>query len=238
MNNEQRLLILRLSQSNMNEYGDEVVSNPTTAEGWKEIAASYSSRWNFHHVLGALDGKHIRIRCPANGGSKFCNCKGYHSIVLLALVDANHRFTWVQVGAPVAASDAQLWNESTLRDAVFANSIDISQQEPLPVLKRPVPYFIIGDNAFAHNEWMMKSFAAAPLEQDEWVFNHRLSHGRRCVENAFGILANRWGCLLTTLHQEPQNVEIMVNARIKLPNMLRTAGTDNAGVGIRNSPHL
>ena len=180
MNNEQRLLMLRLSQSNMNEYGDEVVSNPTTAEGWKEIAASYSSRWNFHHVLGALDGKHIRIRCPA----KFCNCKGYHLIVLLALVDANHRLTWVQVGAPVVASDAQLWNESTLRDAVFANSIDISQQEPLKGLERPVPYFIIGDNAFAFNELMMKSFAAAPLEQDEWVFNYRLSHSRRCVENA------------------------------------------------------
>ena len=96
MNNEQRLLMLILSQSNINEYGDEVVSNPTTAEGWKEIAASYSSQWNFHHVLGALDGKHIRIQCPANGGSQFCNYKRYHSIVLLALNDANHRFMWVQ----------------------------------------------------------------------------------------------------------------------------------------------
>ena len=57
----------------MNEYGDEVVSNPTTAEGWKEIAASDSSRWDFHPVLGALDCKHIRIRCPANGGSQFYN---------------------------------------------------------------------------------------------------------------------------------------------------------------------
>ena len=63
--------------------------NPTTAEGRKEIAASYSSRWNFHHVLGALDGKHIRIRCPANVGSQFYNYKGYHSIMLLALVYAS-----------------------------------------------------------------------------------------------------------------------------------------------------
>ena len=118
MNNEQRLHMLRLSQSNMNEYGDEVVSNPTTAEGWKEIAASYSSRWNFHYVLGALDGKHIRIRCPANGGSQFLNFKGYHSIVLLARRS-------------------------------LSNSIDISQQEPLPGDERPIPYFIIGDNAFA-----------------------------------------------------------------------------------------
>ena len=74
-------------------------SNPTTAEVWKKIAASYSSRWSFHHVIGALDGKPIHIRCPANGGSKFYNYKEYHSIVLHALVDANYRFTWVQVGA-------------------------------------------------------------------------------------------------------------------------------------------
>ena len=119
------ILVQDVCQANWDEYGDEVVSNPTTAEGWKEIAASYSSRWNFHHVLGALDGKHIRIRCPANRGSQFYNYERYHSIVLLAHVDANYRFTWVQFGAPGAASDAQLWNELTLRDAVKTNSIDI-----------------------------------------------------------------------------------------------------------------
>ena len=137
----------------------------------------------FHHVPGALDGKHIRIQCHANGGSKFYNYKGYHSIVLLALVDANYRFTWVQVGAQGAASDAQLWNESTLRDAVITNSINIPQQEPMPGDDRPVPYFIIADNVFAINEWMIKPFAAGPLEQDERVFNHRLYRARRCVEN-------------------------------------------------------
>ncbi len=100
------LIVRDVCQAIWDEYGDEVVTNPTTAEGWKEVAAGYSSRWNFHHVLGALDGKHIRIWCPGHGGSQFCNYNGYHSIVLLALVDANYRFTWAQVGAPGAASDA------------------------------------------------------------------------------------------------------------------------------------
>ena len=67
------ILVREVCQVIWDEYGDEVVSNPTTAEGWKEIAASYSSQWNFHHVLGAWDGKHIRIRCPANGESQFYN---------------------------------------------------------------------------------------------------------------------------------------------------------------------
>ena len=34
---------------------------------------------------------------------------------------------------------------------------------------------------------------------------------------------------VTTLRQEPQNVEIMVNACTTLHNMLRTAGADDAG---------
>ena len=206
-----------------------MVSKPTTAEGWKEIAASFSSRWNFHHVLGALDGKRIRIPCPANGGSQFYNYKGHHSIVPLALVGTHYRFTWVQVRALGAAFDAQLWNESTLRDAVVTNSINIPQQEPLPGDNRSIPYFIIGDNAFALNGRMMKPFAAAPLEQDERVFNYRLCRARRC---AFGILANRWGCLLTTLQQEPQNIEIMVIACITIGSILRTKGADDAGCWI------
>ena len=75
----------------------------------------------------------------------------------------------------------------------------------------------------------MKLFAAAPLEQDERVFNYRISRARRCVKNAFGLLANRWGYLLTTFRQEPQNVEIMVNACITLQYMLRMVGADDAG---------
>ena len=80
------------------------------------------------------------------------------TIVLLALVVANCRFTWVQVGAPGTASDAQLWNESTLRDAFITNFIDIPQQEPLTGEDRPIPHFIIGDNAFAlNNGWWSRS---------------------------------------------------------------------------------
>ncbi|XP_041351138.1 uncharacterized protein LOC121370102 [Gigantopelta aegis] len=55
------------------EYADEVLAIPTTIQGWLDIADIFSRRWNFHHCLGATDGKHIAIRCPSRGRSTYYN---------------------------------------------------------------------------------------------------------------------------------------------------------------------
>ena len=46
-----------------------VTKCPRTSDDWKQFAAKVSSRWNFHHTLGTIDGKHVAIRCPKNDGS-------------------------------------------------------------------------------------------------------------------------------------------------------------------------
>ena len=109
-----------------------------------------------------------------------CSKRLHHPLVESKYVVPDYE---IRYGPVVTWKRFLLWNETTLRDTVITNSIDIPQQEPLPGDDRPIPYFIIGDNVIALNEWMMKPFAAAPLEQDERVFNHRLSRARRCVEN-------------------------------------------------------
>jgi hypothetical protein len=77
----------------------EVMICPTTPEEWRLVSDGFSSKWNFHNTIGALDGKHVAIRCPANGGSLFFNYKGFHSIILMALVDADYKFLYVDLGA-------------------------------------------------------------------------------------------------------------------------------------------
>ena len=59
------------------------------------------------------------------------------------------------------------------------------------------------------------------MHREERIFNYRLSRARRIVENAFGILTNRFGCLLTTLKQEPDTVTSIVLACICLHNLMR-----------------
>ncbi|XP_041369700.1 protein ALP1-like [Gigantopelta aegis] len=171
--------------------------------------------------MGALDGKHIRIRCPSNAGSLYYNYKGYHSIVLMALVDADYKFLWVSCGANGFVSDAQLWNQCELKKAIEDKQIGFPDAEPLPGDDQDTPYFLVGDDAFAPKTWMMKPFLRRNMANDERIFNYRLSRARRVTENAFGILANRFMCLLTTLRQKPDTVVAMVMACCSLHNIMR-----------------
>ena len=67
------------------------------------------------HVVGALGGKHIAMKKPKKSGSKYFNYKGYFSLVLLSLVNAEYKFLWVNVGVSGSSSDTQTFNHSKLR---------------------------------------------------------------------------------------------------------------------------
>jgi len=77
----------------------------------------FHSRWNFERALGAIDGKHIHIQNPGEG-SLFFNYKKYFSVILLALVDADYRFMFIDVGAEGSCSDAGIFRECGLMNVI------------------------------------------------------------------------------------------------------------------------
>lgn len=68
-------------------------------EEWQDIQVGFHSRWNFPSCCGAIDGKHITIQAPPNCGSEYYNYKGTNSIVLMAVVDHDYCFRYVDIGS-------------------------------------------------------------------------------------------------------------------------------------------
>lgn len=72
-----------------------------TKQEFISIAEDFFKKWNFPNVLGCLDCKHIRIRCPNRTGSLFYNYKDFFSIV-----DANSKFIGLDIGSFGREGDA------------------------------------------------------------------------------------------------------------------------------------
>eukprot|EP00745_Piridium_sociabile_P007382 TRINITY_DN147986_c2_g1_i4.p1 TRINITY_DN147986_c2_g1~~TRINITY_DN147986_c2_g1_i4.p1 ORF type:complete len:158 (-),score=40.05 TRINITY_DN147986_c2_g1_i4:28-501(-) len=58
------------------------------------------------------------------------------------------------------------------------------------------------------------------MEPRELIFNYRLSRARRVVENAFGILAQRFRVMLRTCELKPHNVKEVMKCCLTLHNVL------------------
>jgi len=83
-------------------------------------------------------------------------------------------------------------------------------------------YVLSGDDAFALRKYMMKPFGHRGLSHDERIYNYRLSRARRVVENAFGILANRFQVLMSTMQHKPGTIRMIVTTCMLLHNLMRT----------------
>ena len=172
---------------------------PTTEQEWREIAENYAQRWNFPNCIGALNGKHILIKPPGESGSFYYNYKHTFSIVLLALVDADYKFIYVDIGTNGRVSDGGVFKQSTLGKALENSELSIPQPSPLQRYGVPMPYIIVADDAFPLKENIMKPYSFGGLTKEQRIFNYRLSRAGRIVENAFGILSNRFRIFMTPM---------------------------------------
>lgn len=205
----------------------EYLTVPSTQQDWKKIAADFERLWNLPHCIGAIDGKHVAMKCPLKSGSLYYNYKGWFSIILLAVCDARYSFTLVDIGSYGSSNDSGVFSNSNMGHALEGGQMSIPSAEPIDGLpNNAVPYFLVGDEAFALKQWMLRPYSGRDLPEDLRIFNYRLSRARRVIENVFGILAARWQVFHRPIQASVETTEYMVKAAVCLHNYLRQ--TNNA----------
>lgn len=182
---------------------------PKTTEEWTNISRVFGNRWNFPGCCGALDGKHINIQQPIDSGSDFFNYKGYFSTVLLALVDGNYCFTYIDVGSQGRLNDASIFSNSILKKKLEDGTLNF-----------PSWGVILGDEAFPLKQYLKPYSRRLRLTAEENFFNYRLSRARRIVESAFGIMVSKFRIYRTPIYLCPDKVDNIVKATCALHNWL------------------
>ena len=188
---------------------------------WKKVAEDFETKWNYPNCVGALDGKHVMLQKPPKSGSSHFNYKHTFSVVLMALVDADYRFIYVNVGAQGRMSDAGVFANSRLSKLMERNKLNLPAPRQL-TNDFTCPYMVVGDEAFPLRENLMKPYHRTGLVNKEIIFNYRLSCARRVVENAFGILANGFRIFRAPIPLKVSSVKKVVLAATALHNYLRT----------------
>lgn len=85
----------------------------------------------------------------------------------------------------------------------------------------PFFHIFLADEAFPLSDRIMRPYGGNNLSVNQWIYNYRLSRGRRFIECAFGILANKWRLFHTPITLEPENVTHVVKAACVLHNFIR-----------------
>jgi hypothetical protein len=142
---------------------------------------------------------------------------------MLAVVDSDYKFLFVDVGAEGRAADSRIWKQTQFfQDMEHEdNKLCLPNPAPVPGLRGHLPYFFVGDDAFALGVHLMKPFPSSKLNYQQRIFNYRISRCRRIVENAFGILSCRFRLFLRQQDMEPAGVQILTMTAVALHNFLR-----------------
>lgn len=200
---------------------------PTEAM-FKKISQDFFEKWNFPLCLGAIDGKHCRVKCPPKSGSMFYNYKHFFSIVLQGVADAHCRFVAIEVGGYGKQSDGGTFRNSSLFHLMESERLNIPPDDKLPGTEIFAPHVFIGDEAYPLLRHLIKPYPGRGLTAEQEYFNMRLSRARRVIECAFGILTAKFRILWKPIETSPDLADKIIKCVCILHNLIiDKEGIDN-----------
>lgn len=195
----------------INTFWDDCVKKyfPASKDEFRQVMGKFGEEWQFPYAFTAVDGSHLPMKCP-NGGAhamkQYFNFKGFYSIVLMALVDAEYRFIWASVGAPGNTHDSTLLQSTDLWKKIVEGDFIPNVAQKMDNVE--IPPLILGDGAFPLRTFLMKPHGDAVLSDNKRYFNFRHSRARLVTEGAFGRLKSRFRVLYRKCECNKETVKL------------------------------
>ncbi|KAG8223752.1 hypothetical protein J437_LFUL003117 [Ladona fulva] len=105
---------------------------------------------------------------------------GFSSVVLMAVADSDYRFIYVDVGSYGKDCDSNIFKASSMWKSIVNKELEIPEEKcPSGRTGTKVPYFLVGDEAFALHRHLLRPYGGNNLTVAKRIFNYRLSRARR-----------------------------------------------------------
>ncbi|XP_026740914.1 putative nuclease HARBI1 [Trichoplusia ni] len=191
----------------------EYIRFPTTREEIRKEQDSFFQIARFPRVIGAMDCTHVRISSPGGDHAElYRNRKGYFSINVQTICNANLEITDIVARWPGSSHDSTIFNNSCIKSKFetgqYGNAL------------------LLVDGGYASTSYMMTPLEnpRTPVEQ---LYNESQIRTRNPVERSYGIWKKRFPALALGLRTKLDKSLTIIVATAVLHNMLMQRGEVN-----------
>lgn len=179
----------------------------------RKVKREFFNLAGFPGVVGALDCTHIRIIRPSgNTAELYRNRKGYFSINVQMVCDANLMITSIVSRWPGSTHDARIFNSSALSMKFENNEVD---------------GLLLGDNGYPNLSYLLTPLLH-PRNPSERRYNSSHKKARNTIERCFGCFKKRFPVLHYGMRMRPtRSVTIIIAAAILYNWSLRLHDTED-----------
>uniref|UniRef100_A0A914VBA8 Putative nuclease HARBI1 n=1 Tax=Plectus sambesii TaxID=2011161 RepID=A0A914VBA8_9BILA len=182
---------------------DQFITFPT-GERARKVMHKFGEKGGIRGIVGAIDCTHVQIVKPKGNQLFYINRKGYHSMNIQAVCNADRCFTSVLAKFPGSAHDSRIFSQSAL-------CADFEAGRKTGIL--------LGDAGYDCKSYLLTPYDNA-RSRIEGRFNKRHARQRVLIEQAFGCLKSRFHILHGEIRlPSPTKVCAIVVACCVLHNM-------------------
>ncbi|XP_037296752.1 putative nuclease HARBI1 [Manduca sexta] len=180
------------------------IKMPATLAEQEEAMRKFHRIANFPSVIGAIDCTYIRVKklCE-DGGQIYINRKGFPSINVQVVCDANLKIIDIVARWHGSVHDSRIFRESRLKQRFEAGAFS---------------GILLGDSGYACTPYLFTPLLNTSTPQEE-RYNSAHINTRNAVERCFGLWKQRFRCLLRGLYCDIETARKTIVACAVLHNI-------------------